>query len=117
MSFSTSLIVSSGVVTKAQSSLPRGFLNVQRVKNPPVMQETQEMRVPSLGWEDPPGGGNGNPLQYSCLKNSIDRGAWWAMVHEVAKSWTYTTECTYTHTAHTFSILEKVNKTIYKNYL
>ena len=39
------------------------------------------------------------------------------MVHEVAKSWTYTTECTYTHTAHTFSILEKVNKTVYKNYL
>ena len=64
-----------------------------------------------------PRGGNGKPLQYSCLKNSIDRGAWWAMVHEVAKSWTYTTECTYTHTAHTFSILEKVNKTVYKNYL
>ena len=28
-----------------------------------------------------PGEGNGNPLQYSCLKNSIDRGAWWAIVH------------------------------------
>ena len=33
-----------------------------------------------------PGGGNGNPLQYSCLKNPMDRGAWWAMVHRVAKS-------------------------------
>ena len=31
------------------------------------------------------GGGNGNPLQYSCLKNSTDRGAWWATVNEVAK--------------------------------
>ena len=29
---------------------------------------------------------NGNPLQYSCLENSIDRGAWWATIHEVAKS-------------------------------
>ena len=32
-----------------------------------------------------PGGGNGNPLQYSCLENSMDRGAWWATVHEVIK--------------------------------
>ena len=35
-----------------------------------------------------PGGGNGNPLQYSCLQNPMDRGAWWATVHEVAKHWT-----------------------------
>ena len=33
-----------------------------------------------------PGGANGNPLQYSCLKNPIDRGAWWATVHGVANS-------------------------------
>ena len=31
--------------------------------------------------------GNSNPLLYSCLENSMDRGAWWATVHEVAKSW------------------------------
>ena len=35
-----------------------------------------------------PGEGNGNPLQYSCLENPMDRGAWWATVHRVAKSWT-----------------------------
>ena len=35
-----------------------------------------------------PGEGNGNPLQYSCLENSMDRGAWWAIVHGIAKSWT-----------------------------
>ena len=35
-----------------------------------------------------PGEGNGNPLQDSCLENSMDREAWWAIVHEVAKSWT-----------------------------
>ena len=34
------------------------------------------------------GGGNGNPFQYSCLENSIDRGAWWATDHGMAKSWT-----------------------------
>ena len=34
-----------------------------------------------------PGEGNGNPLQYSCLGNPMDRGAWWATVHRVAKSW------------------------------
>ena len=35
-----------------------------------------------------PGEGNGNPLQYYCLENSMDRGAWRATVHWVAKSWT-----------------------------
>ena len=35
-----------------------------------------------------PGVGNGNPLQYSCLENSMDRVAWWAIVYGVAKSWT-----------------------------
>ena len=33
-----------------------------------------------------PGAGNGNPLQYSCLENPMDRRAWWAIVHRVAKS-------------------------------
>ena len=32
-----------------------------------------------------PAGGHGNPLQYSCLENPMDRGAWWAMIHRVAK--------------------------------
>ena len=35
-----------------------------------------------------PGGGHGNPLQYSCLENPVDRGAWKATVHGVAESWT-----------------------------
>ena len=39
--------------------------------------------IPGLGRS--PGEGNGNPLQYSCLGNPMDRGAWWATVHGVAK--------------------------------
>ena len=39
-------------------------------------------------WGRSPGGGHGNPLQYSYLENPKDRGAWWAMVYRVAKSWT-----------------------------
>ena len=39
------------------------------------------------GWGRSPGGGNGNPLQYSCLENSVDRGTWEATVHGVTKSW------------------------------
>ena len=39
--------------------------------------------IPGLGRS--PGGGHGNPLQYSCLENPMDRGAWWATVHGVAK--------------------------------
>ena len=40
------------------------------------------------GWGRSSGEGNGNPLQYSCLGNSMDRGAWWASVHQVTKSQT-----------------------------
>ena len=63
-------------------SLPgsKGFLVAQVVKNLSAMQETQ---VQSLDREDPPGEGNGNPLQYSCLENSMDRGAWWATVRSI----------------------------------
>jgi len=50
------------------------------VKNLPAMQETWVGEIP--------GEGNGKPLQYSCLENSMDRGAWWAVVHGVTKSWT-----------------------------
>ena len=42
--------------------------------------------IPGLGRS--PGEGNGNPLQYSCLENPMNGGAWWATVHGVAKSWT-----------------------------
>ena len=67
-------------------SISLGFSPVaQMVKNLPAMQETQ---VQSLGREDPLEKGNANPLQYSCLENPMDRGAWQAIVHVVAKSWT-----------------------------
>ena len=42
--------------------------------------------IPGLGTA--PGGGHGNPLQYSCLKTPMDRGAWWATVQKVTKSQT-----------------------------
>ena len=56
-------------------------LVAQMVKNLPAVQETL---VQSLGWEDP-GEGNGYPLQYSGLENSMDREAWWATVHQLAR--------------------------------
>ena len=53
------------------------FLMSEMVRNLPAMQETW---VWSLGWEDTLGkGGNGYPLQYSCLENSMNRGSWWAL--------------------------------------
>ena len=62
-----------------------GFSNDSEVKDPPAVQETQEMQVGP--WvRKTPGGGNGNPLQYSCLENFMDREAWWATVHGVSKS-------------------------------
>ena len=59
-------------------------LMAQMVKTLPAMWETQ---VPP-GWGRPSGEGNGNTLQYSCLENSINSGAWQAIVHRVAKSQT-----------------------------
>ena len=58
------------------------------VKNPPV--KAGDVRDVGLipGWERSPGGGHGNPLQYSCLENPTDRGAWRAIVHRVTKSQT-----------------------------
>ena len=58
------------------------------VKNPPANAGDirQEGLIPGLGRS--PGGGHGNSLQYSCLENPKDRGAWWATVHRVAQSWT-----------------------------
>ena len=53
------------------------------VKNP-VANAEDAGSIP--GWGRSPGRGNGSPLQYSCLENPMDRGAWQAAVHEVAKS-------------------------------
>ena len=57
----------------------------QMVKNLTAMQETC---VQSLGQEDSPGEGGVYPFQYCCLGKPMNRGAWWATVHGVAKSWT-----------------------------
>ena len=54
--------------------------------------------------ERSPGEGNGNPLQYSCLENPIEGGAWWAAVHGVAKSQTRLSEFTFTFT---FTFIDK----------
>ena len=57
------------------------------VKNPPANIRDTEKRAESLGREIP-GVGSGNPLQSSCLENSMNRGGWWATVYRVAKSQT-----------------------------
>ena len=58
------------------------------VKNLPAnAEDTRDVGlIPGLGRS--PGVGNGNPLQYSCLENPMDRGAWWATVHGAVKSGT-----------------------------
>ena len=62
-----------------------GFPGGSKVKNPPA--NVGDMgSLPGLG--RCPGGGNGNPFQYSCLENPMDQGAWRARAHGVAKSQT-----------------------------
>ena len=64
------------LVSTIQASL------VAQIKNPPAVQDT---RVRSLSQEDPLEKGMTAPLQYSCLENPVDRGAWRATVHRVTK--------------------------------
>ena len=65
-----------------------GFSGGRVVKNPPANAgDARDVgSIPGLGRSS--GGGHGNPFQYSCLKNPMDRGAWWSTDQRVAKSWT-----------------------------
>ena len=58
------------------------------VKNPPAKAEDVRDTGSIPGSGGSPGGGHGNPLQYSCLGNPMDRGAWWTILHRVTQSWT-----------------------------
>jgi len=63
-----------------------GFPGGTVVKNLPANagDTGDESSIPGLGRS--PGGGHGHPLQYSCLENPVDRGAWWATVHGISQS-------------------------------
>ena len=64
-----------------------GFPGDTVVKNPPANAEDVRDMGSILGLGRFPGE-QGNPLQYFCLENPMDRGVWWATVHRVVKSWT-----------------------------
>jgi len=65
-----------------------GFPGGTVVKNLPVNAEDTGDESSVAGWGRSPGVRRGNQLQYSCLENATDRGAWWATVHGVVKSHT-----------------------------
>ena len=76
------------------------------VKSPPA-NAGEARRVGSTpGSGRFPGGGHGDPLQYSCLENPMHRGAWWALVHRVRKDSDTTEAMWHTHTGH--KILESL---------
>ena len=68
-----------------------GFPGGAEVKNLPANAEDAGDTGSTPGLGGSPAEGNGNPLQYSCLENPMDRGAWWATVHGIANSWTLNT--------------------------
>ena len=74
------------VKTGRNADLNRASQVVIVVKNLPASAgDIRDVGLfPGLGRS--PGEGHGNPFQYSCLENPMDRGAWWAIVHRVAKS-------------------------------
>ena len=74
------------------------------VKNLPADAGDKKDLVSILVVGRSPGGGNGNPLQYSFLENSVDRGAWWATAYQVTKESDAAEQaCTY-HTIYTFKV-------------
>ena len=68
------------------------------LKNPPANAGDARNAGSIPGWRRSPEVGNDNLLQYSCLENSMDGGAWQSIVHGVRKSWTRLSACTHTHT-------------------
>ena len=53
-----------------------------------TLEDTHQGILACCSWSTPVGEGNGNPLQYSCLENPRDGGAWWAAIYGVTQSWT-----------------------------
>ena len=82
-----------------------GFPGGTSGKEPPCQcrRHKDESLTPWSGRS--PGGGPGNPLQYSCLENSLDRGAWWATLNEVKKSQTHVHNVLFSTHSHMFSLL------------
>ena len=92
------------------SVLHWGFPGGSVGKNPPANAGDAGDEGSIRGSGRSPGGGNGNPLQYSCLENPTDRGAWWAAVHGVAKSWTWLRTHTQTHMCDWITLLYSRNQ-------
>ena len=99
---------------------PLSFLGASQavlvVKNPPANAGDIRDRGSISGLGRSPGGGPANPLQYSCLENPMDRGAWWATVHGVTKSWTQLKGLS-THTSRYLSNLNTSHPSLYVEIL
>ena len=74
-----------------------GFPGYAVVKNPPASAGDARDGGSIPGWGRSPGGGNGNPLQYSWLENSMDRGAWGGLQSVGSQSWTWLSDGAHTH--------------------
>ena len=85
-SLNVNILHNHGTIIKTQTlALVQYYQGLVAKSRPAKAGDVRNTRVGSLGWEDPPGGGHGNPLQYSCLENPMDRGAWRATVHRATK--------------------------------
>ena len=108
------LLWSDGKVTQNRGNMcvhTTGSLVAQMGKNPPAMWETWDS-IPGLGRS--PRIGNGYPLQYSSLENSMDREAWWVTVRGVTESWTRLRDF---HSCSWLTLLYSRNTSLSINYI
>ena len=73
-------------MARTSNTVSKQRLFAPLAKNLPANVEDIKRRGLTPGWGRSPGRGHSNPLQYSCLENPMDRGAWWAIVHGVPES-------------------------------
>ena len=81
----------------SSQQLPRWLSGIKKIKSLPAYAEAAGDAGLIPGSGKSPGEANGNPLQYSCLKNPMGRRNWWAKVHGVANSQTWLSDWAYTH--------------------
>ena len=108
------LLVGNKIACWHRAGVTWGFPDGPVVKNPPASAGDRRDVGSIPGSERSPGEGNNNPLQYSCLENSTDRGGWRATVHGVAKSQTRLSNWKTIHKSEIYHLVNNITTQLHR---